>query len=480
MAWSGSSVCVWRVADGALWRTYAGSFQSAGVAANRLMTLEPGPVPIVTNRALSAEFYTEIPLEIPAGRALDADNLLAFAISPRLDAFVGLDRQGNAYLWSGDGQLSTSFPVTEPGSVQFSPTGSVALVGDQLLDVGSGRHQTNAAFDLNDGFIDWGVDDAGAHVTRLTERGEVEIADLKLPDMHRLFTSLGRDARPRLLAVSPDGSRLIVLGLDQDLAMLWRLADAFSESVPLREMREGLPILASFSPDSKELLVSGDGWIRVAAETGKLLSRWYPLPDVPTDCWFTSASFATRNGQLAVGDYSRSIGIFRLDAATPIATLNTPRCNGRAVFNADSSLVATSGPALFRSSDWTELWAAPISPPHFNNGALDLNALDDIQFSPGDQTLLLSHCPDQSAACDHALYSAKTGALVETLPTLHAAQASYSTEGNWIVSGNALLHLPTHESLDFAPSARLSTFAPNGDIISVLEDNTLARFCRVH
>jgi len=46
------------------------------------------------------------------------------------------------------------------------------------------------------------------------------------------------------------------------------------------------------------------------------------------------------------------------------------------------------------------------------------------------------------------------------------------------VSGSTALHLPTNESLTFDPAATLSAFAPNGDIVAILSDNTIARYCR--
>jgi hypothetical protein len=45
--------------------------------------------------------------------------------------------------------------------------------------------------------------------------------------------------------------------------------------------------------------------------------------------------------------------------------------------------------------------------------------------------------------CAYSLYSVQTGALVRRLAGLDAQRAYFSPEGDWIVSGKALLHLPT-------------------------------------
>jgi hypothetical protein len=67
---------------------------------------------------------------------------------------------------------------------------------------------------------------------------------------------------------------------------------------------------------------------------------------------------------------------------------------------------------------------------------------------------------------------------VRKLAGLEAQRANFSAEGDWIVSGNALMHLPTGQLRTLDPDARLAAFAPNGDIIAALADQGLVRYCR--
>jgi hypothetical protein len=156
-------------------------------------------------------------------------------------------------------------------------------------------------------------------------------------------------------------------------------------------------------------------------------------------------------------------------------------CESRASFNRDDSLVAMSGPEVYRTSDWSLVWPTQITaeaPQASVNGIPDF--FRDAQFAPGDQALLVSRCYVWVGAsgCVHELRAVSDGALIRKLPEITGTRARFSGEGNWIVSGNTALHVPTSETVVFDPAATLSTFAPNGDIIAVLKDSTLARYCR--
>jgi hypothetical protein len=137
--------------------------------------------------------------------------------------------------------------------------------------------------------------------------------------------------------------------------------------------------------------------------------------------------------------------------------------------------LATSGPELYRTSDWSRVWPQDVIPRP--SDTLGSSFFDDVRFTPDDKSLLLTSCTRYDEQCTHALYDLN-GTLIRKLPELTGVRAVFSREGHWIVSGNALLHVPTNELRSFEQKARLSTFAPNGDIVSVLSDNTLARYCR--
>jgi hypothetical protein len=70
------------------------------------------------------------------------------------------------------------------------------------------------------------------------------------------------------------------------------------------------------------------------------------------------------------------------------------------------------------------------------------------------------------------------GSLIRALPELTGPRAQFSPEGHWALSADTLLHLPTNERRYLKGRVMASTFAPNGDVVGLLEDNTIVRYCR--
>jgi hypothetical protein len=70
--------------------------------------------------------------------------------------------------------------------------------------------------------------------------------------------------------------------------------------------------------------------------------------------------------------------------------------------------------------------------------------------------------------------------MLRPLPELQSIRAKFSPEGNWVVSGATLLHLPDGEQRILDAQSVLATFAPNGDVIALLADGSLARYCRMN
>ncbi len=97
-------------------------------------------------------------------------------------------------------------------------------------------------------------------------------------------------------------------------------------------------------------------------------------------------------------------------------------------------------------------------------------------WSRGTAEVLVSHCA--AAGCLHALHSLTDGSVIRSLPQLTSNRAKFSPEGNWVVSGTTLLHLPDGQQRVLDPAAVLAAFVPNGDVIALLADNALARYCR--
>jgi len=101
-----------------------------------------------------------------------------------------------------------------------------------------------------------------------------------------------------------------------------------------------------------------------------------------------------------------------------------------------------------------------------------------VTFSPDETRLLVSRCDD--TMCDARLYDVADVTPPVKLPALTAPHPSFSPDGNWIIAGGTLLHLPSGRVQALAPSVNTSVavFAPNGDIIVLMPGGTLTRYCR--
>lgn len=187
----------------------------------------------------------------------------------------------------------------------------------------------------------------------------------------------------------------------------------------------------------------------------------------------TSARLSPQGDRLLVGGHYG----FAVDTNTNINInpvfmyLPALACNARAAYSEDGALVATSEPRLFSASDFAPIWTAAGT-----SDAGDGDFLDDVQFRPNASELLVSHVGSSSHV--HALYSLTDGSLLRAVPELQGSRAKFSPEGNWVVSGATLLHLPDGEQRAFDPQSVLATFAPNGDIVALLADGSLTRYCR--
>jgi WD40 repeat protein len=505
LAWDQKSLCVWQTSDGTLVSQLAGNFTSAGMTNGRILTAELGSPPSVKTWSLSGLVQTQVTVEVPAGEELTDPMAPAAAgrlrISPRGDTFAGALSDVNATsiagtfatLWSADGKLLESFRIPDPlvGEVPgfaYSESGALALLGNEVVDVSSNQHWTNTAVDYE---LCASIDETGMLVAGLSSVGDLHVAaatgENGNPTARRLFGSLPQSpdtqsSTQTVLSISPDGSRLATASSNPPNSLLWRVATDFSASVPVRSVGQSIPLEVSFSASTPEVVFSGDGWGIVSAEDGAYLDGVAPPPNVPsTGCWFSTARFSSSGRWLAVGKLGAQMSLLARSDLHEITVLPIAHCQSRGSFNRDDSLVAMSGPEVYRTSDWSLVWPAQITPetPPPNLDTVQ-DFFRDAQFAPGDQALLVSRCdvPAGVTGCAHELRAVADGALIQELPEITGTRARFSGEGNWIVSGNTALHVPTSETVVFAPTADLSTFAPNGDIIAVLHDGTLARYCR--
>ncbi len=481
LAWD-KSLCVWQARDGVLVTQLAGVFLSAAMANGRILTEEYGAQPNVKSWSLSGLDYLPVTLDPLPENLPPVDpyyGLADIVISPRGDSFAAMNTSdGLSRLWSADGKLVASWRAGRPPV--YSESGALVLFWNEVFDVASQTHWLNTA--VGD-YAASSIDETGMWI------GGVDLLATRAqsgnPDARRVFGSLSSPSAttynlPTALAVSPDGTRIAASTI-RGGSLLWRVAADLSASVPIRSIDVNLPMEAAFSSSSGELVVSGDGGAIFSSNDGALRDLLPLPPEVPAiNCTFRLASISPTGRWMTRGGITDTVTVLARPGLQSVTALPTAGCQERSSFNAAETLLALPGPELYRTSDWSLIWPAQIVAAPPLDGS-DTDIFRDVQFAPGEKALLVSHCPESartSLGCSHALYAASDGALIQNLPALTATRARFSAEGNWIVSGSTALHLPTNESVTFDPAAVLSTFAPNGDIVAILNDNTVARYCR--
>ena len=501
----GQATCIWRMADDTQIAEMQGSISPAAIQGGVLFAIEvtpgelvPGASPMTLVRyalptgscaaACPAPVQAaQIPLQAPAGWTSTSRD--AVRISPRGDAVAAVSgavlgatggTAGKA-IWRFDGSLAYLSFVPHFGLPFFSPSGDRVLLADQVVDVAS----ASLDFLLSDqaallaADTSSALDSTGKRLARWTDErdGRVELYDLPSGNAGQVLGALAPSSPfilPTDLSVSKDGTWLLTAEIQ--LAFLWRLDPDFGQSTILSA--NGVPgssLLydARFSTDGSEQVLSGDGYVALSTSTNDVLLGGLGNPSA-FSC-VTAARLSRLGDRLLLGGYDFDVHVLRTSDNTDIAQLPTGGCTARAVFNADETLVATSEPGLYRASDWSPLWrsAGPST-----GGAARLEPLADVQFSPDQTELLVSQClGDIRPPCAHARYSVADGSLLRNLPGLQGTRARFSPDGSWVVSGTTLLHLADDEQRVFDPLSILATFAPNGDIIALLADNSLARYC---
>lgn len=492
IGWGMDALCAWRVADGALLQTLTGQFASAGMAGGRLVTWEVGSSHI-KSRNLGEAVTQERELVLPVGTELV---LWTQRVSPRVDSFAAVARSGEHFwgnVWSAAGELQSSIPLDPKlalSEVSYSPSGNWILLGGQLVDVGSGERRSTFLADTTRDEPFWKVDDSGLRLGGLFKIGHepagVELARALEPGKKRIIGSLPKSAAGafggwvRNLAVSPDGTRLVTSGSGVAAhTLLWNVDARFERSAILGHLSVELTLDIDFSPDGKWVAVSGEGWGLFPTEAeGAPVASTPIMPEVAIGgCWFKSARFSNHGAFLARGSDHATVDVSEADLGSAITSLPTRRCNGRASFSSNDTLLATSGPELYRTSDWSRVWPQTIVPAPVAEGAASSPLFDDARFAPDDQALLLSSCARLWEECRHELRDLN-GSFIRALPELTGPRAQFSPEGHWALSADTLLHLPTNERRYLKGRVMASTFTPNGDVVGLLEDNTIVRYCR--
>jgi hypothetical protein len=200
---------------------------------------------------------------------------------------------------------------------------------------------------------------------------------------------------------------------------------------------------------------------RILGQDTELADLLHELPNPPVpqntgvDCFVTGVRLSPHNDLFLVGAYDNAVDVLHISDKTQVARLPTARCDGRAVFNADETLVATTDPALYRVSDWSMVWNSAGAGDAGSGGG----PWDDVQIRPNANELLVSHCGADRVSCLHTLYSLADGSVIRTLPQLTSNRAKFSPEGKLACVRN-----------DAASPARWPTARPRSG----------GRPCRVH
>ncbi len=292
------------------------------------------------------------------------------------------------------------------------------------------------------------------------------------------------------LAISGDGSLLVLQGQGW-YAFGLRVAEKFeASSLAWWATAPEAPWVSDLSADGKWLAVSGDNRVLVDAADGHV--QWPLVLPPPSAACFGSQLRLSPSGKWAAGEsYGKTIDVFAVSAEasefpTPLVSLPAAGCLAAVAFSRDESLMATSGPELYATddhdSDWKLRWTARAGDA--GHGADDFDSvLNEVRFSPDQQSLLVSRCPPTGDDCIAKLHSVADGSVSRELPELTAPHPAFSSEGHWLVSGSTLLHLPSGKVVSLAApssSASIATaiFAPNGDIIAGFDDLSVTRYCR--
>jgi hypothetical protein len=261
---------------------------------------------------------------------------------------------------------------------------------------------------------------------------------------------------------------------------LWSSARDFADSQQRAIGYASILHDVEFSPTS-ELFVSGDGWATYSGEATRRIEHVLPEPAGNGNCILTTLRASPANRWLGVGQNTAALHVRDRASGEHVATIETPGCNTRAAFSSDERYLATSGAALYRTSDWARLWTAHrIGAPGPSDFDPPADLYQDVAFLSGDTELLVSHCGGQPGpnTCRYALYSVADGTLIRELPQLGAHRASVSAESHWVAAGKVLLHVPTNTVRTLDPAPALSVFTPEGDLIGASDDGTLTHYCR--
>jgi hypothetical protein len=274
---------------------------------------------------------------------------------------------------------------------------------------------------------------------------------------------------------------------DHNDAILWQVAEHFSESQLLATADSGMELSVSLSNDAHLAATSGDAAGVFDGESGsRLYRRDLPLELIASPCVLAQFWLSPQGTYAAGAGYEYAVGVYDTVTFNQIAHVPSASCSAAVAFNQAETLMATSEPALYRTRDWQRIW--PTDDPAVPDAGVAFTGLDDpwvieqVQFTPDEQQLVVSKCIIY-AACDFHFYDVRTGVTrehfsVNLSPESNAwPQLSVSPGGRWWLVGRELIDVGG-ENQSLSQPAVTGIFTPNGDIIASDDQGMLTRHCR--
>jgi WD40 repeat protein len=152
-------------------------------------------------------------------------------------------------------------------------------------------------------------------------------------------------------------------------------------------------------------------------------------------------------------------------------------------FSPDGQRLATSGLALWRTTDWTRAWTTASDPPAPTDATVHDNS---VAFSP-DGGMILSSEADltyqldtMSSLAATKLYRASDGTLLRDLGGDLMRRPTFSPDGGWILAADQVWEIATGRSVSLHPDPRatsVSVFLSDGRIAVGRMDGVIEMFC---
>lgn len=289
------------------------------------------------------------------------------------------------------------------------------------------------------------------------------------------------------LALTEDGRQL--LQISGYCVNLWQVDPEFASSTPLWLTSKDMPLAASLAADASIAAASGENGGVFDGRTGELIFERYLSPDfnINAPCVLVQ-QWASPSGRWVAGHgYEFEVEVYDTETFSEVASLPAGRCNLATAFTRDESLMVTSGPELYRTSDWQRIWPNEIVlEPELGVGSPDqVWTVEYVQFTADEQQVAVTRCDESDGSnwvqCSLRLHDVDTGGsegsdfwYVE--PYLNwPPQPSLSPGGRFILVGGKIVR---GDSVTIDPDATAGIFTVEGDIITTRRGGTLTRYCR--